>query len=520
MAFDLDVSKEYENIMKEGMHTLVDKINDCLLEGTHPILLAISRRMPHILYWYIRCFATSEEKEILDKTEIITEIALPFINFRNLLKKIRIIVVDDIVYSGNTINYIINLTKDFSECDIYGVFVFFCYKKNKAYPIDCKKESLYIASDVESEVSRKKICDFLSTIIAVTLPVDVTYPLLYLDSRSGNYSFDAFKGLFRDAKSKDVDNYEVKVEYKAPIDLGIYGEKLTGESNRSYTSILTSEISGSLNNDFAKIRCYDRLDSLIAVPYAPNILSDSEVLNPELFEHKFYSLIWKTALKSVDSSFFKLDELDLFGDEAIERRSNRSFRSLVAVANYLYSLSSFCRISKANLETAPLLFHLDLDDITLIVGETLAHKILPLLALIIDGKHVSPKSHSKVEVNSILIPQFYLGDYVFTQYMSIDEDDLESNLMRILKNARSRKEEFQSFKTLDMEFQVEGIMETFESLEKALIIKDYPLKVKLFQLVDRKIDESEIVSRYAYAYDHNGLRYWRRFFRLTSMGYF
>lgn len=515
MALTETTAGNLEQFLAEGVYKLINTIRDCKNRNEEVLLVTVSRRMPHILFWYKSCRATQQERDILDQVEIVTEIALPFIRLDSRHRKVNVFVIDDVVSTGRTMRYVTQLTQDMTGVRNYQVFIFFCdshITESSGWKDDNR---IYVSHYYSGKDNKRMIVDFVSTIIARTLPIDVTYPLIYPALEAGDLTAGILKSLFRDPRGSETDNYATDVEYRM-ITVADGEDKAEKESgNISYTSLLPSEISGSLNNDFAKIRTYRRLGEYVVVPMAPNILSDSDLTNPGLFENREYSHIWKIALDSVDSRY--LEEYNSLESGALskERVRNRSFRSLVSFANYLYSLSSFNRITGQKECAETMSFSLRREDLELIVGSDLAGIIIGPLQNILDRKLVSPRAHRKFNVERTFIPEIYTKEYTLSKYMCVSQESLEDDLMAIFQNAKQKRKKFPAILVDEMEYGVEGIMESFEALEETLIIKDYERKVAINRWVDRKIDEGLIVSRYANV--GSGNRYWRRFFRLTSL---
>ena len=515
MALTDKWTKKFEQILAEGMCVLIDAILSIKKNNHEPILLTVSRRMPHVLFWYKYALATEEQRKILEETEVITEIALPFIDFHPKGKELDIIIVDDVVSTGHTIEYIIQLTKDVSGLDNIPVFVFYADKSSSS--LEDSSKAITVFHNVNDTQEKARLRDFISTIIAATLPIDVTYPMLYVDCADRSLSIEDVKELVKDTRSKPIDNYKVIIDYETGLTTVSPCRAIEkGKQNISYTSLLPSEISNSLNNDFAKIRVYDRMGELVVVPYAPNILSDIDLSNRDLFECKEYKEIWNIVLSYITPDESKPKESTKDDIISRERVVNRRHRSLVVMANYLYSLSSYNRILNVRENIDDLRVDVKLEDLSLIAGDHLAEIILPKVEHILSKRLVSPRIHKKFKVADTLVPDVYLSDYDFSKLMVIDEEDLQRDLISIFRNAILKKEEYIAITPDELEYSVEGIMESFESLEKTLLIKSYEKKVEVNKWVDEMIDKGRIVSRYANVKGTDRNRYWRRFFRLSS----
>lgn len=521
MASSSKSTIDVEKLCADGLHAFVREVAQSKQNGNLPIILAVSRRMPHVLFWFKNTHATLEEKRTLEETEIITEIALPFIDFKKL-SNFKVFIIDDVVSSGRTLTHIINLTEVITGKEVEKVFVLFCNCYSRFLLISV--EHAEVNYRFSSEEEKSQIGDFISTVIALTLPIDVTYPILYFREVLEESEFKKFQLLFRDPTSRDAENYPIRVKYR--MDLRIGDLQVEKDSIcESFTALMPSVISNSLNNDFAKIRTYCRLHKYLVVPYAPNILTDGSILSKNLFEAKEYRKIWNVCLDNVDKD--TMESYDSFDDEAYEKelKSNRSYRSLVSIANYLYSLSSFNKLATelnenlmSELGEKACKFSIGIEDLSLIVGKSVAEDILPDLMKIIDDRIVSPRKHQKVSIQSTFIPTVYEQDYTVSKYMSIPMGDsaIQTKLKAIFRNASDKRSSYPAFKLEDMEYGVEGIMESFESLGQALHVKSHIEKIEINRWVDERIDNGEIVSRYARVTEENGLSYWRRFFRLSS----
>lgn len=521
MATAKTSSFDPERICINGLSRLVKAIVDSKSGNKTPIVLTISRRMPHILFWYKNTYASEEQKRILDETEIITEIALPFINFKNR-QNFEIFIVDDVVSSGRTIRYVMNLTEVMSRKEVSKVFVLFCDSYSPFLLID-NDERILFGKMFAGKKEKSQIAAFIATVIAATLPIDVTYPIIYFENTAKNLTINEIHSHFRDSNSRDNDNYEIKIKYRTSLKIG--NDKVNeGECNVTYSSLLPSVISNSLNNDFAKIRTYHRLGSFIVVPYAPNILTDGNLRNRELYEAPEYKKIWNVVLDNVNPSYF--EAYSSFDDDSYvkELRMNRSYRSLVSLANYLYSVSSFNKIAREREEDTPEIenklgaYSVKQEDLNLIIGNDLSLLIMPQIENILKKKIVSPRQHKKINVPSTFIPNIFEQDYTISKYLSIPiaESDLQTKLKSIFQNALDKRDEYYAFMIEDIEYGVEGIMESFEALENALHVKTQEEKKEINKWVDERIDSAEIVSRYACVKDKQGLRHWRRFFRISS----
>lgn len=496
MQYKINSIDEAKIILNRRWLELIDSIDGYQKQCKKVILIAVSRRMPRILRW-LKQSADSRQRDILDHCIITTEIALPFLSLESSINY-KVIIVDDVVISGKTLQSIFTLTSNFLF-ETPAVHVFFTLRSRNRIPFEVKYHSI-TESYLYEKSEAQYIFDLISGIILRNLPIDLAFPIISVSTADNR--FDLESEFNRPDSIIQEDSYEVDIRIDDKSDIDIH----------SRTILLKKELNGNLNNDFAKIRIYSKPGYYIFVPYAPNVISTDELLDPELFENPIYGKIWELVHEYVPS------KENFFGVTALpELMRIRILKSLANIANYLYSLSSFMRFwSDSGCDKSiDLIF--DASDLDLIFGPDLSRDVLFRLNMIKHHSATSPRMHRRVNLQSIFVPSHLLSSYTLKKYIQLIESDFKNPLETIFKTADifsgNNKAGYNEF-----DFEVEGVMESYESLEFSMQgdSSDDNIPLSLNKWIDTNIDKGLIVARYANVCDETGREYWRRFFRASS----
>lgn len=78
--------------------------------GNKPVLIALSRKMPRFMDWFREKFCKETgidlDLSILDKVELTTELAIPFIWANDETDNLEFIILDDIIIHGTSLRYV------------------------------------------------------------------------------------------------------------------------------------------------------------------------------------------------------------------------------------------------------------------------------------------------------------------------------------------------------------------------------------------------------------------------------
>lgn len=485
--------------LKKGWKGLINVLSASKEKGLRTIVVTISRRMPRILSW-LSDQASEEERNIFRSCEITTEIALPFIELGSS-EKCHVIVADDVVVTGKTLTSVCALVRHYLNI-APTIYVF--YIEKGILP----KLTLEIGSKIHSSSEFTKangtiLSRHISRIIAEELPIDLAFPVIRI--LEDPLTIELFRiGDYFSLQRIGKDLYEINVSNP---------DSWTSEG-KSISVLLPNELDGNLNNDFAKIRYFFKRKEIRAVPYAPNILSTDELTDSKLFENPVYAQVW--LLIQIHTS---MKNAYVGNKDDAEMLRIRTMRSLATVANYMYSLSTFNRnFAGRKMGLSDKVMFLDAYDLDLLVGRNLRQLIFPYLSIILEDGLVSPRLHRRVSLDSTYIPEQLKSTYKVDKYQRLLESDFEYPLETVFQEASSFSKRYKNGAG-GPEYDVEGVMESYESLEDAMkgAYAFDKLKLRLNKWIDTMIDEGKVVARYANVYDGLGREYWRRFFRYSSM---
>ena len=470
--------------------------------------IAISRKMPKMFDWLKKQSEISFGQilshgesiaDFFDKCNITTEHALPFL-FNNRNKDdYEIIVVDDIIITGSTLRHV--------SCDIYAIsgkmpYASAIFKCADIGVFPYCETSMLSDIDTLSVQQKSSAIDFIAkSIIETSLPIDLVYPLLYIDD---GYKFTS-NILAEKAKTCDLTSYTVHHE---------------DEFCDSLTVILDGLAVQTYNNDFAKLRLFNKdKDGCILGIYAPNVISVDLLLHGNPFSNNMYSYAW-TVVKdaAVNPSVFKIEDMDPIDSTLSEERiRHRLMISLAVWANYLYSLSTYNRVVK-NCNLIKNVYkdaHIKESDLELLIGHLLSKTVFPIIENILKNGEISPSQQEYIPVESFIVP------------------DSEANRYNELKNKAAYNHEGNDALNALFEVQREpgnfgiriprdgntenaGLGESFASLIDFLTIfspkiPEIANTVNLY--IDYNIDECRISSFYAVAKTPSGKEFIKRFFR-------
>lgn len=487
--------------VKKWADNLCKMIEDIKSRGMEPILIALSRKMPRFIDWVIETKADSILSDYtvktIEKTELTTELALPFLLFQSSSKAEReFIIVDDIIIHGTTIKSVV---KDIFLLagDRYHLSCLFRLEPTELISYIGVFEFVRITPVSESEADT--YIDMISDIVENTqLPIDMEFPILELSAHRGL----SFNVLEEELKHVGLNNYAV------------------GDDNNRYSIDLPDPQAVGRNNDFAKIRFFrkGKEDSIIEI-IAPHLISNQALLttsiDKRLFkDNGFFQAIWERATLKIRHDLSQ--PKNGYEGQWEDMKSNFT-RSLCVFANYLYSLSifslygnlidnGFCkqpfkgaRLSKKDLE---LILSADLSDI-----------IYPLLENICEsGDFFRSMMDSVLNLPHKFSPSAYSNDWERNTIIScLTADSAKKALSRIFNYQHYSNPKFKN-PYLNKERLFFG--ETFASLIKT--IKSYfpriDASVSVNAWIDENIDGGYVVPKYEKVKSSDGVVYWRRYF--------
>lgn len=464
-------------------------IESSLLESKKVVVIALSRKMPRVLGLIKNHILSPDELSMsfLERCEVTTEHAIPFVLHQ--AENQEVIILDDIMNTGDTVQAVVNDVNEFTENE---PTVFSLIQSATVRPIEGVRSC--ITGQVFSKEQLSDCFEFIARyILEEGLPIDMEYPILCLNSKDNSKIYNQLPDTLRIA-------YPQSIQYQV-------SHKLSD----NYVLILEEETNKLYNNDFAKLRFYENEDTLKVVSFSANVLSEYDLRQESMFESPVYDRLWKIVWDEACRKRMKEDKW--------QAQSSRVYRTLVVWANYLHSLSSFNRNKKNFSSKTGDEFKVVLDDLTLILGGSLAKKMLPEVNDIIRKGEISPSTREFLKVPACLVHERISKAYDFYKFSICRKSDtVDSALHEIFMMAGTlQKNAEQLTPPLD---DNTPIQESFVSLVNSLRKGFGSMSLspeKIYHWIDQKIDEGKVVPRYERVKDEDGNAYWKRYFKYSPL---
>lgn len=361
-----------------------------LSDGQSLYIIALARKMPRFIQRILRHLNDTGDyksveawKKIMDDKRVIfiTEHAIPFV-FKGIdSKKAEVLVLDDVVVTGNTLRAVTGNIKFLTgkNADVWTLY----YYNRAIRPLYIENLTIGSGLKLPLPVIKKKINAICSLIAESELPVDLEFPILHL-STTDSSAIDTFESELESKFSKES-------IYTLP-DSGIIPVSQDYLPLSSYNILLYSNLSDARRNDFAKVRCFKDIESkeIRVVPFVPLIIRKQDLDDEELFTTPLYRKIWVIVnINLIQPGDKKIGDDN---ESAVQSRGyeERYYLTKTIIANWLYSLSTFIKYfyddsTKSYKGFGGNLPEVKEAELTLIVGKNLAKEIIAIVNDILTG---------------------------------------------------------------------------------------------------------------------------------------
>lgn len=523
---DTSFSKYFNrlNTTDNWKRQLIDVVNKANSEGKSVVLIAVARKMARLFEYHRK--NDSNLDLLFDLTHsipnyIITEHAVPLCLANIDSKKTEIIILDDLIVYGDTVESITENVYCITgiEPNIIAMaassLADYKFRYGKLlYPVKEEINGKYLdIIDIEEipAFTAKNNWD----IISLDKSIDLEHTILKI------------KGDFSYLKHKQDKILEViKERFKECLVYSVTHKIPGGGKALSVSIILDKNSKYRINEDFTKIRIFIGDEGISITAYTPNYWDES-LLEDETIRFGISALNWiwnevrlsLTSIKTAESSDVK---------DIKTRRIARDFKlrieqTAVVIANYLLSFESVM-IVKSLLQDALTqiigktpFFEISSSDMSLLMGAEIANKYQPILqdAIVRETTkrlYIYNKTlEDDVRINP-LIPSDKLEEY---RKEKVQDCHLSSSVpMALTLIFHSLWKSFGLVNNRVREDRVK-VGETFESLYETLSLffsKDNLLE-EIHKWVDTNIDLGVVVPKYEFFIDRLGYRVWRRYFR-------
>ena len=552
-------NQELEDIIAGALENLCEVIEEKIAAKLKVYLIALSRKMPRIINWYLRHYEdlnpetqehTAEIKErlraIIDKDAIYaSEIAIPLLfNKAEDLDRCCILVLDDIVLSGDSIS---------SACDdVYyltdikpEIWCIYAYER-APMPENASLENIYVAcGGLDRCQSIARLRELAQLIRRYELPTDIEYPMVKISYKGDSEKWEALRRDYREYTERNFETYTIPADNNA-----------SSARIESYNVLINGRPT-VYANDFSKLRFFHYTDEIRLALFTPNVINIEVLRRVSLFNAQQYRDIWKMVLERALQSTPRATEedADIFYGPAFEMHREKL---LMVFANYLFSLSSGIRhfedyindtgcadqnnqeaSSSNGTDKTPYLrevcLNVEEDDLAILVGRELASEITQRINNIINNHIVSTSVHTYVNLPDMLVPEPLRARYNEAKYnvMTAGKNkSVQTDLTGIFRAAYDTENRFaqeneplyNGFPQVNSESMIQETIQglltylsTFYLIGETTYSRREELEKDINEWLDIHIDSGEVIPRYIHVGSSDGRRFRRRYFHASHL---
>ncbi|MDE6021595.1 MAG: hypothetical protein K2H01_11445 [Ruminococcus sp.] len=514
-------------ITDEWKRQLIDIVNKANSEGKSVVLIAVARKMARLFEYHRKNDLNLDS--LFDSSRsipnyVITEHAVP-LSLANIdSKKTEIIILDDLIIYGDTVE---SITENvYFLTGIESKIIAMAASSLADYTF--RYGQLVYPNQVEIKGKNRDIIDIEEIpaftaknnwdIISLDKSIDLEHTILKI---KGDFSYlkDNQEKILKVIKERFKECVVYPVTHKIP----------GGQKALSITVIFDKNSEYRINEDFTKIRIFFGSEGISITAYTPNYWDESLLEDDNVrFGISALNCIWDDVRSSLSSlkSIKTAESLNVNDIQA--KRIARDFnlrieQTAVVIANYLLSFESVM-IVKSLLQDALTeiigqspCFEISSGDMSLLMGTAIATKYQPQLQEVIGRDKVERSCiynktiEEDVRVNP-LIPSDKLEEY---RKEKVQDCHLSSSVQMALTLIFYRL--WKSFGLVNNRVREDRIKvgETFESLYEtlSLFFSNENLLEEIHKWIDTNIDLGVVVPKYEFFINRLGYRVWRRYFR-------
>lgn len=512
---DLISEENHETLYRDWKRSFEHLVRGLMDEDKEVIFVAMSRKMPRLIELVNQRFTYGELKNF----HFVSEQVLPYTLSRFNSERQRIVIADDAMYYGSTINRISGYIRALTSVKPYVCPVVI----NKVVgPLNHAE-----VQRTEENIIRVQDIPFLTTqnaewILRLNRPIDVEFPILHFNiaSVSAKEGIRIEKVLEENFPNNDVYTIEHHViDARKPI--------------RNY-NVLPKQGStfDRWNKDFCKMRFFVSDQSVQVVAYAPGILPEA-VLNDSqpLFSDERIQHLWEEIKLYKVKSWHESLPVE-FEKEVLVNRFQSAYytqcvRSKIIWANYLASYLYLLEQKEAIISAVASVYgekvasqgSFDIDDMRLLLpSDNVDSFTASLNRYYKEGSktgNVFYGLHSSVLANQELIPEEHYNDYTQTVRRRLQRCRTADEALSVvfssqhffINDGRLTNDTLQLTQRL-------GFGITYTALENKL---SFPVGIgglwkSIHKWIDKNIDEGTVKPKYERVVV-DGNAYWLRMFR-------
>ncbi len=551
---DKDVPS-YEVDTTSWIHDLVELGREAQRAHKELVVVAIARKMARLMEYHLTQgknrtdesdkideFFTFHDDEIANsekqsnsigdkcskKFQIITEHAIPFRLADIDPLQTRIVIVDDFVASGDTVETV--SANIYAQTGIKPSVIAMAADENfdiqKFKFVSNQNKPHFIVQPVQPFMAR---CS--RDILSLKRPIDIEHTILTIGLSQDEVKLMKLK-LENALRSVYVNADIYKIEHVIPGIKEIDGTTSITRDTVCNITVLFNKESDNINNDFNKLRFFIGDDELRVVSYAPNIWLGNDLLKDSFdFLSDELNICWANIVNHIKNvKYSESVDKDNNPGDAYRLKTGFEYRnelSKVVLSNYLCSFENILR-RQASIKDAIEIalgpnskqFNVCEMDLNLLVGSSFAKKILPdlkqaLRKLEYEPQRAYPKWMIENAQSELMVPDSDRDNYLQERLELLHlSPSFSTTLSLLFERLRKR---FGYNKTRQSEDQIK-VGETFESIlklmsQEPLYNQDNNALVEIHKWIDSRIDLGVVIPKYERFSIPLGNYVWRRFFR-------
>ncbi|MDE7427598.1 MAG: hypothetical protein K2M79_07355 [Muribaculaceae bacterium] len=449
--------------------------------------MALSRKMPRLMNCIVKTSDITDHNinVAIDAEEIITELALPFLSLNTNSEDVEFIILDDIIIHGTSLRIVYqNICEMFSS----KAHVSCIFRHERANISDfVNTEDLSIIKSIDQKTVDAYTDAIAETVKQCQLPIDMEFPVFKLNSS------------IEEIKNAIDENSNLPLYYS---------------SDRCLSYNLASFPTVSNNVDFCKARFFGKNDFTLLEIFSPIIISESDILSTDksLFGNTLYSAIWEKLTRNLRIELnpdYKKSPVQM-----IAQLRESFIRSLVVIANYIFSLSAFA-INADSILPFNLKKHIELSksDLSLLIGRKLTDEVYgAMMAAVEMGETYSSPREKYMHIPSSFAPKAFKseidGERFLTAFLADTPSEAFDSIFKFQHYTNPK------FENPYIAYERLFFGETHESLaETTSIFFDIEECTReLYYWIDENIDAGYIVPKFETVKSDDDGIFWRRFF--------
>lgn len=487
--FDKKSKKKFEKLIDDWWSRLVPLIimsqNKDLSKPV--ILVAISRKMPAIIRWIMSQPERFSDCEILNKCTIISDLAIPL--NESDIRKSEVIIIDDIILSGKTIDCVSALI--------------FAMKGEKPHILPMLRSNLH---------SEFAFADNTDLNVIETLSITDLMYYSSLISELTNFNHTANDIEFP-TFSISVESKEKGKQLLSEICKKLDGTTLyKGDYEDELILIDTKHAWTRISCDFAKIRATVSDKEIRATIYAPCCIEVGII--DKLFTGTILESLWLNLINEVRNVNYKNIDLPLQykyrAFELLEQLDHAKSLLLVTASNYIISAI----VAKQVFSTIKITtFDLNCRDLEQIIGSNYSLTIRDIISNKDCDIDVSYSIEYPTGIPSFVCPSENQTEYITRKknlFISGVSQNEQLSLIFNMQHAIYGLTSIQNIKVANWGETFESLVDSMSNFNESEL-DSYIVFVHSW--VDSQISKGYIAPKYIDVTDSFGTRYFKRYFR-------